>query len=204
MDSHIDLNEHESSSERPSMGDPIDNLDDLSTEAREGLNHWLALRLLEHRHVLKIPVDDDDLRDRMEHLVERGDVEVQTVRHFVLWTRPAYGLTGAGRQRLAAKRVEIEELHAEIGGAIATGGKVLADKGISPGVLLFERMILMHHRFDDERSGFFTRCQGLRRYVRTLSTEAYESSDSGLIELLGTIGVLRSLLPLAIALRNGL
>jgi len=170
------------------MGDYINELNELnelSTDVREELNDWLALRRLERQVTLTIPVGDDDLGRRLFALEASGDAVRTRVRHWFFWTRDAYQLSDTGRQKLASKRQELEDVHDEIGKAIATAADALAERGIHPGVLLLERMILLHERFDREESGFFTRCERLAAHVRTFSATGHDDSDGGeLIALL--------------------
>ncbi|MFT5154910.1 MAG: hypothetical protein ACI841_004918, partial [Planctomycetota bacterium] len=138
-----------------------DDLDVFSNEVREQLDDWLVLHQLHLSGQLVAPIACEDRRRRIELLQASGYVETCRVRKWFLSSRSIYRLSPSGQRRLRCKREQVERIHAEVGGAIASAAPALAKRGIMPAVLMLERMILLHGRFDEERSGFFARCTGL-------------------------------------------
>lgn len=148
--------------------DLLRSLDDLTADARRDLDDWLALHRLERKPRRGSPRDDREA-ERLVRLRERGHVDEETRRRPLGPDRTEWRLTASGRALLERHRIELETLHAGIGSAIEASADELRQRGIDPRVLLLERMILVHGRFDREKDGFFSDCRGLARHVREFS-----------------------------------
>ena len=81
-------------------------------------------------------------------------------------------LTPAGEARLQAKRDELEKLQDHIRRSLETGWDALEGAGLRPAEFHFERMLLLHGRFQDRPVGFPEGGARLSKIVRDVERDA--------------------------------